>query len=154
MSFIRFQIILIFIITVNCGGNKVTNYHGVKKIESKYQKLELNVTNKNDIIKLIGPPSSISDFNKNKWFYIERLKTNQSLVKLGTQKIKKNNIIIVELDNAGILIDKKLLNIENMNDVKYIEAITEKDFKNNNFMFTVLTSLREKINAPARNRGK
>ncbi len=58
------------------------------------------------------------------------------------------------MDNAGILIDKKLLNIENMNDVKYIEAITEKDFKNNNFMFTVLTSLREKINAPARNRGK
>ena len=41
MSFIRFQIILIFIITVNCGGNKVTNYHGVKKIETKYQKLEL-----------------------------------------------------------------------------------------------------------------
>ena len=154
MSFIRFQIILIFIITTNCSGNKVANYHGVKKIESKYQKLELNVTNKNDIIKLIGPPSSISDFNKNKWFYIERLKSNQSLIKLGTQKIKKNNIIIVELDNSGILIDKKLLNIENMNDVKYIETITEKDFKNNNFMFTVLTSLREKINAPARNRGK
>ena len=33
------------------------------------------------LIKIIGPPSTISDFNKNKWFYIERLKTNQSFIK-------------------------------------------------------------------------
>ena len=76
------------------------------------------------------------------------------MIKLGKQKIKKNNILVVELNNSGILIDKKLLNLENMNDVKYLEETTEKDFKNNNFMFTVFTSLREKINAPARNRSK
>ena len=154
MSFIRFQIILIFIITVNCGGNKVTNYHGVKKIETKYQKLELNVTNKNDIIKLIGPPSSISDFNKNKWFYIERLKTNQSLIKLGNQKIEKNNVLIVEMDKFGIVKGKKLLNLENMNDVKYLKTTTEKDFKNENILYNIFSSLREKINAPAKNRSK
>ncbi len=132
----------------------MSNYHGVKKLETKYSKLQVNVTNKNDLINIIGPPSSISDFNKNKWFYIERLKSNQSLIKLGTQKIKKNNILVVELNNNGILIDKKLLNMEDMNDVKYLETLTEKDFKKNNFMFSLLTSLREKINAPARNRGK
>ena len=59
-----------------------------------------------------------------------------------------------ELNNSGILIDKKLLNITNMNDVRHIENITQKDFKKNNFMYTVITSLREKINAPARNRAK
>ena len=62
--------------------------------------------------------------------------------------------MIVELNNKGILIDKKLLNIENMNDFKYLDNTTQKDFKNNNFMFNLLSSLREKINAPARNRGK
>ena len=154
MSFIKYIIPLIFILTINCGGNKVSNYHGVKKLETKYSILQVNVTNKNDLINIIGPPSSISDFNKNKWFYIERLKSNQSLIKLGTQKIKKNNILVVELNDKGVLIDKKLLNMENMNDVKYLNSITEKEFKNNNFMFTLLTSLREKINAPARNRGK
>ena len=145
---------MIFIFTVNCGGNKVSNYHGVKKLEAKYEKLQINITNRNDLIKIIGPPSSVSDFNKNKWFYIERLKSNQSLIKLGTQKIKKNNILIVELNNSGILIDKKLFNITNMNDVRHIENITQKDIKKNNFMYTVITSLREKINAPARNRAK
>ena len=143
---------LIFII--NCSGNKVSNYHGVKRLETKFSQIHVNTSNKNDILKIIGPPSSISDFNKNKWFYFERLKSNQSLIKLGAQKIKKNNILIVELNNKGVLIDKKLLSINNMNDLKYLETTTQKDFKNTNFMFNLLSSLREKINAPARNRGK
>ena len=153
MSFIKIINILIFIFIINCTGNKVSNYHGVKKLEIKYSQIIVNKSNRNDILKIIGPPSSISDFNENKWFYIERLKSNQSLLKLGTQKIKINNILLVELNNKGILIDKKLFNIENMNDLKYLEDTTTKDFKNNNFMFNLLSSLREKINAPARNRG-
>ena len=153
MSFIKIINILIFIFIINCSGNKVSNYHGVKKLEIKYSQIIVNKSNRNDILKIIGPPSSISDFNENKWFYIERLKSNQSLLKLGTQKIKINNILLVELNNKGILIDKKLLNIENMNDLKYLDDTTTKDFKNNNFMFNLLSSLREKINAPARNRG-
>lgn len=154
MSFIKLLIPLIFIFIINCGGNKVSNYHGIKKLVNKYDKLQINVTNKNDLISIIGQPSSKSNFNENKWFYIERIKGNQSLLKLGTQKIKKNNILIVELDETGILIYKKLLNLDDMNDVKYLETTTEKDFKNNNFMYEVLTSLREKINAPAKTRGK
>ena len=53
-----------FIFTLNCSGNKVSNYHGSKLLNSKYDLLEVNVTNKNDLIKIIGPPSTISDFNK------------------------------------------------------------------------------------------
>ena len=153
MFVIKILYFLLFIITINCSGNKVSNYHGVKKLEIKYSQIIVNKSNRNDILKIIGPPSSISDFNENKWFYIERLKSNQSLLKLGTQKIKINNILLVELNNKGILIDKKLLSIENMNDLKYVDDTTTKDFKNNNFMFNLLSSLREKINAPARNRG-
>ena len=106
----------------------------------------------NDIINIIGPPSIISDFNENKWFYVERLKTNQSLLKLGAQRIKKNNILIVELNKSGILIDKKLLNISNMNDIKYAKKETSKDFVNKNVLYDVFSSLREKINAPVRNK--
>ena len=103
---------------------------------------------------LIGQPSSVSDFNNNKWFYIERLKTNQSLIKLGNQKIEKNNVLVVELDNFGIVRDKKLLDIKNMNDVSYLSTTTEKDFKNENILYDIFSSLREKINAPSKNRSK
>ncbi len=154
MSFIKWLYILLFIFIINCSGNKVSNYHGIKQLERKFEKIIIGSTNKNDLLKIIGPPSSISDFNKNKWFYMERLKTNQSLIKLGTQKIKKNNILIVELDNKGILKSKKLLNLKNMNDIKYIETITQKEFKKDNLLYNVFSSLREKINAPAKNRSK
>ena len=112
------------------------------------------MNNKNDLVRLIGPPSSISDFNNNKWFYIERLKTNQSLIKLGNQKIKKNNVLIVKMDKLGIVREKKLLDLESMNDVKYFKATTEKDFKKDNMLYNVFSSLREKINAPSKNRSK
>tara|TARA_B100001027_G_scaffold214587_1_gene187057 strand:- start:1495 stop:1953 length:459 start_codon:yes stop_codon:yes gene_type:complete len=152
MSFIRIFILISFIININCSGNKVSNYHGNKLLDTKYNKLQVNVTNRNDIIEIIGPPSSISDFNKNKWFYFERLKTNQSLFKLGTQKFEKNNIIVVELNEKGILKSKKLLDLNDMNDINYIKTLTTKEFKNDNLLYGVFSSLREKINAPMKNK--
>ena len=126
--------------------------HGTKALEAKFEQIKVNETNKNDLIKIIGSPSTISDFDKNKWFYIERNKTNQSLLKFGAQKINKNNILIVELNNAGILKNKKLLNLDDMNDLKYLKTETNKDFKNKDVIYGVFSSLREKINAPLRNR--
>tara|TARA_B100000212_G_C26926509_1_gene344270 strand:- start:2 stop:451 length:450 start_codon:yes stop_codon:yes gene_type:complete len=148
----KYLIIIFFIFILNCSGNKVTNYHGAKLLSSKYDLIKVNVTNKNDLVEIIGPPSTISDFNKNIWFYFERLKTNQSLIKLGAQKIKKNNILIVKLDNKGILKSKELLDLNDMNDIKYIKTVTTKEFKNNNLIYGIFSSLREKINAPLRNR--
>ena len=150
----KFIIIIIFLFTVNCSGNKVSNFHGSKQLETKFNIIKVNKTNKNDLVKLIGPPSSVSDFDNNKWFYIERLKTNQSLIKLGNQKIEKNNVLIVQLDNSGIVREKKLLDLENMKDIKYLKTATEKDFKNESILYNIFSSLREKINAPSKNRSK
>tara|TARA_Y100000816_G_scaffold179515_1_gene129802 strand:- start:351 stop:806 length:456 start_codon:yes stop_codon:yes gene_type:complete len=150
----KYLYIFFFILIVNCTGNKVSNYHGSKHLDEKYNKIFINKTNKNDLLLIIGPPSSISDFNKNKWYYFERLKSNQSLLKLGKQKIKKNNILVVELNGDGILIDKKLFNLEDMNDLKYLKTTTQKEFKKDGMMYNVFSSLREKINSPIRNKQK
>ena len=96
----------------------------------------------------------ISKFDENKWFYIQRIKTNQSLFKLGIKKIKKNDILIVKFNNRGIIEDKKILSINDMNDIKFSKDITEKEFKQNDVLFKVFSSIREKANAPARNRSK
>tara|TARA_Y100001935_G_scaffold254715_1_gene264697 strand:- start:185 stop:646 length:462 start_codon:yes stop_codon:yes gene_type:complete len=152
MFFIKFLYFIIFIIIVNCSGNKVSNYHGVKSLDVKFSELKLNITNKNDLYKIIGPPSFKSDFNKNKWFYIERLKSNQSIFKFGTQKIKKNNVLIVELSKEGLLINKKIINLNDMNDVKYLKTQTDKEFQNKSVLYDVFSSLREKINAPIRSK--
>ena len=150
----KFILIIIFLFIVNCSGNKVSNFHGSKQLETKFNIIKVNKTNKNDLVKLIGPPSSVSDFDNNKWFYIERLKTNQSLIKLGNQKIEKNNVLIVQLDNFGVVREKKLLDLENMKDIKYLNTTTEKDFKNESILYNIFSSLREKINEPSKNRSK
>ena len=140
--------------TLNCATNKVSNNHGFNSLNTKYEKIIINKTNKNDIIDIIGPPSSISEFDNNKWLYIERKKVNQSIFKLGIKKIDINNILVVQFSNIGILEKKKLLNLNDMNDVKYVKNITEKEFSQSTVMTGLLTSLREKINAPVKNRGK
>ncbi len=150
----RIFFVFLFLFTLNCSSNKVSNNHGFKSLQEKFKKITINKTNKNDMLKIIGPPSSVSNFNKNKWFYIERMKTNQSIFKLGIKKINKNNILIVEFNNKGILKNKKILKLNDMNDIEYVKAITEKDFKQNNILFNILSSLREKANAPTKNRAK
>ena len=150
----RFILIFVFIITTNCSANKVSKNHGFISLESKFEKIEINKTNKNDLVKVVGHPSSISGFDKNTWFYIERKKTNQSLFKLGIKKISKNNILIVEFDNKGLVKNKQLIDLNNMNDVKYVKKTTQKEFEQDNTIYNIFSSMREKINAPARNRNK
>ena len=81
-------------------------------------------------------------------------KTNQSLFKLGIQKVEKNNILIVKFDNKGILNEKKIIDLDDMNDIKYVKEITQKEYKKNNTLYKIFSSLREKANAPVRNRAK
>ncbi len=141
--------LIIFLLTLNCSINKVSNLHGFRLLEDKFKKIEINKTNKNDIRKLIGPPSSVSSF-ESMWIYIERKKTNQSLIKFGKKKISKNNIIILEFNNLGLVTKKEFFNINDMSDLKIAEKTTVKNFRQDNLVYDIFTTLREKINAPTR----
>jgi len=144
--------IFAFIFILSCSTNKVKNNHGVLSLNNKFNKIVVEKSNSNDILNLLGPPSTKSSFDINIWIYIERKKTNQSIFKLGKQKIEKNNVLVLELDNKGILAKKKLYNLDDMNDYKFVEKATQKDFSQNSFVYGVLSSLRDKINAPVRKR--
>ena len=142
-------IIIIFFITA-CTSNKVTKNHGFISLDNKLENIIINKSNKNDIIKYIGYPSSISEFNSNKWFYIERQQKNQSLFKLGIKKLSKNNILIIEFNNKGLVQNKKLVNLNDMNKLKYVKKVTTKDFEQSNTLYNIFSSFREKVNAPSR----
>tara|TARA_B100001540_G_C15699682_1_gene593248 strand:+ start:41 stop:499 length:459 start_codon:yes stop_codon:yes gene_type:complete len=150
----RIIFFLLFIFIVNCSSNKLSNNHGLISLQAKYDKIIINKTNKNDILKIIGPPSSISSFDKNKWFYIQTKRENQSLFKLGIKKIKKNNVLVVAFNSKGILEEKKILKKQDMNDIKYVKDTTEKDYKQSNTIYKILSSLRQKANSSVRNRSK
>ena len=142
-------LLFIFLFTLNCSINKVSNSHGSRFIETKYDKIFINKSNKNDVRKMIGPPSSISKFNDS-WFYIERKKTNQSLLKLGKKKLLTNNIIIIEFNSMGIVSKKEFLNIKNMNDIKIAEQKTKKKYDQDDVLYDIFSTLREKLNVTSK----
>jgi len=146
----KYIIILLLFSTLSCSLNKVKNTHGVLSLEKKINKIQINKSNKNDIIKIFGPPSTKSTFDNNLWIYIERKKSNRSIFALGNKKITKNNVAVLEINNMGVLKSKKIYNLDNMKKYKFSENTTENTYEKNSYIYGVLTSLREKINAPTR----
>jgi len=146
----KYILILILFFTLSCSLNKVKNNHGVLSLENKISKIIINKSNTNDIINIFGPPSTKSTFDNNLWIYIERKKVNRSIFKLGNKKIVKNNVAILEIDNKGILKKKEIYDLNKMNKYKFSENTTQNSYKKNSYIYGVLTSLREKINAPAK----
>ena len=141
-------LIIIFLLISNCTLNKVVKHHGVHFLEKKQQNLILGNTNKNDIIKLLGPPSTKSTFDNDLWIYIERKHSESSLFKLGKQKLLVNNVLIVEINTKGLLVKKDFIDINQMNKFEFNENSTNNSFSKNSFVYDFLSSLRQKINAP------
>jgi len=143
----NYFIILLFLLT-NCSLNKVVIHHVVHNLEKKQTKLKLNYSNKNDIIKLIGPPSTKSSFDTEIFIYIERKTSSSKLTKLGKKTLLANNVLVLELNNMGVLIDKKFYNKDDMNKIKFDQNSTSINYSKKSFIYTFLQSLREKIDDP------
>tara|TARA_B100000470_G_scaffold96870_1_gene74759 strand:- start:25 stop:483 length:459 start_codon:yes stop_codon:yes gene_type:complete len=148
----KYLILLVFFFTLSCSLNKVKNNHGVLSLEKKFNKIQVNKSNSNDIIKLFGPASTKSTFNNNIWIYIERKRTNRSIFKLGNQKIVKNNVVVLEINNKGLLGKKEIYDLNNMNKYEFSKNKTKKKYEKDSYIYGVLTSLREKIDAPVKRR--
>ena len=139
-------ILLIFI--SNCSLNKVVKHHGVHFLEKKQDKLILNSTNKNDILSQLGPPSTESTFDNDVWIYIERKETKTSMASLGRRKLTVNNVLILEINDMGILVSKEFFDKEKMNKIKFTNKKTAVISSKDTFIYEFLSSLRQKINDP------
>ena len=144
----KYILILILLSTLSCAKDKVRNNHGTLSLEKKYNEVAIKKTNSNEILSIFGPPSTKSTFDNKVWIYIERKKTNRSIFKLGNQKIEKNNVVVLEINNKGILSKKEIYDIANMNKYKFSKKKTSKKYGKDSYIYGVLSSLRDKIDAP------
>ena len=146
-------IFLAFIVT-NCSIKPVVKHHGVPFLDKKQKKLTINLSNKNDIKNILGNPSTKSTFNNDIWIYIERKQTQSKLRNLGKMKIFKNDVLVLEINNYGILKKKEFYNKEDMEKIKIVENTTESGFERNSFIYDFMSSMRQKINDPLGQRAK
>ena len=147
-------IIFLFLIVTNCSFKKVVKHHGVPYLESKQSSLILNKTNKNDILRILGTPSTTSKFDNDLWIFIERKQTQSELKNLGKMKIFENNVLVLEIDKYGILKKKDFYNKDDMENIKISELTTNNTHKKRTFLYDFFSSMRQKINDPLGKRAK
>ena len=139
-------IIYLILILSSCSLKPVDNFHGVSFLDEKQKKLFINSSNKNDIIKILGSPSTKSILEDNIWIYIENRKSKSSMFKLGKNIVLTNNILVLDIDKKGILKDKKFYNIDDENKIEFTSDKTKMS-KKDSFVYGVVSSLKQKIDS-------
>ena len=145
------RVLLILILSTyltGCKLNKIVNHHGVHNLEAKSNKLSINVTNLNEINKLLGPPSSKSYFNNDVLIYLERKTSNSRLLKLGKRKLLTHNVLLLEIDKKGMLIKKDFLNKNDLNKLKISQKVTGIKTQKESFIEQALSNIFNKIDDP------
>ena len=139
-----FFISLFFLIS-NCSFDLVDDHHGVFNLDKKEEKLIVQESNVNDILSIFGEPSTKSTFDNDVWIYIERKISNTHF--FGKRKIITNNVMVLEIDDKGILTKKDFYDIKDMKNIKFDTARSE-SLKKRNFVYNFLSSMRQRINDP------
>ena len=141
-------IIVILLLLSNCQRNPVINTHGVPFLDIKQKNLIIKKTNKNDVKKILGHPSTVAIFDNSIWIYIERTRTRGKLLKFGQNITYKNNVLALEFNEYGILTKKDFYNKSQINKINFIKDTTETITREKSFVYSFLSSLRQKINKP------
>jgi len=144
----KFFFIFLFLTLTHCSLNKVVLHHGVHNLEKKQTKLKVNYSNKNEIIELIGPPSTKSTFDNDVYIYIEKKTSSSKLTKLGKKKLLANNVLVLEINKKGILQKKDFYNLDDMKDIEFDEKITSVNYSKKSFIYKFMSSVRQKIDDP------
>ena len=144
----RIILLIIFVFVANCKFDKIVNSHCVHYLDIKQKELIVQFSNKNDIIQLLGPPATKSKFNNDLWIYIERKKTRTTLLKLGKKKIFSNNVLLLEIDNKGLLAKKDFFDINDMKKINFSDGKTENTESKKSFVYDFLSSMRQRMNDP------
>mgnify|MGYP001208235334 FL=1 len=139
------KITIVFIILSGCKLQEPLKTHGIVYLENRSNKLIINKSNKNDVIKIFGQPQIIDSENIDTWIYLERILTKGKYHKLGKHIVKQNNILILDFNKYGILKNKKLLNKEDINQIKFSKKNTENELSQKNFIRSFLESIRQKM---------
>ena len=144
----KILLIILAIFLTSCKLNKVVNHHGIHNLEAKSKELLINQSNINQIRNLLGPPSSTSFFDEDILIYLERKTSNSKLLKLGKKKLIASNVLLLEVDNRGILINKEFLNQDDLNKLTFTNKTTKTIEDQESFVSRALSGVITKIEDP------
>ena len=136
---------LVFIILISCKLQEPLKTHGIIFLENRSQKLVLNQSNKNDVIRIMGRPHIKEDEINQSWIYLERILSKGKYHKLGRHILKENNILVLNFDKYGVLKNKKFLKKEDLKELEFSQKITENELTQKSFVQKFLQSIKQKM---------
>tara|TARA_B110000003_G_scaffold268512_1_gene298127 strand:+ start:2065 stop:2517 length:453 start_codon:yes stop_codon:yes gene_type:complete len=136
---------LLLIILTSCQRKEIIKTHGISYLEKREKLVLINKSNKNDVVKFLGQPATKGMSNNNIWIYIERTQRKGKMLQLGKNQLTKNNTLVLEFNEYGILADKNFYNIKDMKKIEFSEDITINEIKKQNFIYSFLNSVRQKM---------
>ena len=142
-SFILYILVRLFFSA--CQLKEPYKNHGILFLKNRSDALEVNKSNKNDILKIIGQPHTTSINDDDIWIYFERVLTKGKYHKLGKNILKTNNILIVKFDKFGILKEKEFYDKNSREAIEFSDKYTENDLSKRSFMEKFLNSLKNKM---------
>ena len=145
MKNIVILLLISLVFLTECQRTKLTKTHGISYLDKREKLIIVNKSNKNDAIKVLGQPATKGMTDDNLWIYIERTITKGKTLKLGRSELTKNNVLVLEFDKYGVLNNKTFYDKKNIKDIKFAEAITENDIRRENFVYSFLSSVRQKM---------
>ncbi len=138
--------LLLSIILLSCQIQEPLKVHGIVYLENRSKKLEVNKSNKNDIIRIIGQPQvKGGQVNNETWIYVERVLTKGKFHKLGRNVIKENNVLILDFDKYGILKTTKFYTKDDINKIEFSKKNTENILSQKSFVENFLQSIKQKM---------
>ena len=73
------------------------------------------------MINVLGNPHTTSIDDENLWFYFDRKIASGKLMKIGETDLLENNVLVLNFDKYGIVLNKEFFSKEDMKRIKYSE---------------------------------
>jgi outer membrane protein assembly factor BamE (lipoprotein component of BamABCDE complex) len=143
--YLKFIIIISFFILTNCQLQDPIKSHGIVYLENRSKKLQINDSNKNDVIRIFGQPQIKDEIDQNTWIYIERILSKGKFHKLGRHVLEENNVLVLQFNKYGVLNNLEFFNKENMNDVSFSKMETTNELSKESFVESFLQSIKQKM---------
>ena len=135
-------LVLICLFLFSCSLTPNIKVSGVANLEKKQEALVIGVTNKNDTIGYLGEAILKEYPGDNSWAYIE---TSEKKNIFGKKKIIKNNVLLLEFNQRGVLAGKHILNINDINKLDLDKDITNTNALNDSFSKKFFGSMRKRL---------
>ena len=103
------------------GCESIVDQRGFAATPGSVEKLEIGAQSREDVIRLIGSPSTVATFNPNVWYYITQKQESYAFFK---PSMIEQNVLQLTFNESGRLQAMKKYDLENSRDIEMVSRIT------------------------------